>query len=374
MLYLRWTYQGNEYRRSLGLPDSPFNRNAAQGKASQIEHDIAMQQFDSTLDKYWPKPQTKPKQLSTVELWTKYMEFKREAGITSGQSISSRYKPMLNNLQHFGRDIATTNEAREFKYFLAERQSPHILNQNISLLKGFGEWCIEQEHWESNPFESIKRMKALTMKNPKRQPLSREEIQAFLQAIKTDKYYSGYHDFCMAMFYLGIRPSEAVGLRWKYIDWKRKTVTICESLSRSEDGRSAGYARQRKTTKNSKIREIDLHPDLYKMLHDQFKPEAKPEDLVFLSPKGNPIDDHNFSQRCWKKICQRIGIDKVPYAARHSLGSHLIENGATIPQTAAILGNNPETTARHYSHMLNRPKMPGFLNTSRPGTSEPGSP
>jgi len=75
---------------------------------------------------------------------------------------------------------------------------------------------------------------------------------------------------------------------------------------------------------------------------------------------GKPIDDHTFSQDIWKRICKNIGIERVPYAARHSLGSHLLEDGASIPQVAGILGNRPEPTARHYSHMLNRPNMPEF--------------
>ncbi|NEO87906.1 MAG: tyrosine-type recombinase/integrase [Spirulina sp. SIO3F2] len=73
-----------------------------------------------------------------------------------------------------------------------------------------------------------------------------------------------------------------------------------------------------------------------------------------------PIDDHNFSQRVWRPVCRAIGIDKVPYAARHTLGSHLLHEGAPITSVAAILGNNPETVSRHYAHELERPKMPEF--------------
>lgn len=98
----------------------------------------------------------------------------------------------------------------------------------------------------------------------------------------------------------------------------------------------------------------DIEQDLY----GGGKPEG---DLIFATVTGKAIDDHNFSQRTWKDICTAAGIPyRVPYAARHSLGSHLLESGATIPQVAEVLGNNPETTARHYAHAINRPKMPGF--------------
>jgi integrase len=133
-------------------------------------------------------------------------------------------------------------------------------------------------------------------------------------------------------------------------------VTICESPSLADDGQTACYARQRRTRKHHKIREINLPPDLHSALWMRRPLNEQPEDFMFSTPKGNPIDDHSFSQG----ICKKIGIERVPYAARHSLSSHLLENGAYIPQVAGILGNRPETTARHYSHMLNRPNMPEF--------------
>lgn len=165
----------------------------------------------------------------------------------------------------------------------------------------------------------------------------------------------------MTLIYLGTRPSEAIALKWKHIDWQRHEITISESLSRGEDGKTSSYSRQRKTTKNHKTRVIELHPDIYATLQGRFTPECKPNDLVFTTPTGKAIDDHVFSQRAWKQLCKAAGIEyRVPYAARHSLGSHLLENGATIPQVAEVLGNTPTTTARFYSHRINRPTMPGF--------------
>ena len=337
-----------------------LNRQAAQAKASEIREDIALQRFDTTLDKYRPSEKgPEPQKLSTAEIFAQFMEHRRQGG-TSGQAISSRYKPLLANIKRFGRDIETQSDAQEFVELLRSRQCELVSNQNLSLLKGFAEWGVTNDLIEFNPFAGIQRLRTLRRKNPKRRALKKEEIRAFLDAIKRDRYYHHYHDFCMAMFYLGIRPSEAVGLRWNHFDWDRRVVTVFESLSRGEDGKTAGYARQRKETKNHKIREIELHPDLYDTLYKRQQSTDQPDDLVFTTPKGNPIDDHSFSQRAWKRMCKQIGIDRVPYASRHSLGSHLIDEGATIPQVAEILGNTPETTARHYSHMINRPKMPGF--------------
>lgn len=137
---------------------------------------------------------------------------------------------------------------------------------------------------------------------PKRLPLTKEQIQAFLTAIKADPLHHEYHDFCMAMFYLEVRPSEAAGLRWKHIDWQRRVVTVCESMSRGPNGETAGYARQRKGTKNGQVREVDMVPKLYAVLQERCSPDVDADVLIFTTPKGKPIDDHTFSQDIWKRI------------------------------------------------------------------------
>jgi integrase len=364
MLRLRWTYQGKEYYLALGCSDTPFNRTLAKRKAASIEADLAYGAFEPSLEKYKDKPVPVPQEVraqSTVELFIAFMEARQADGSTSGQAISSRYKPLLSNLKRFHKDIASEELAREFVDYLRSRQSPLIANQNLSLLKGFGTWAIEKEHITSNLFQVIKPLKVSHVVSPTRLPFTATETRKFLDAAKLHPRWHSYHDFCMALLYLGLRPSEGIGLRWRHIDWQRRTIHLSESLSRSADGRTAGYARQKKSTKNQKFRVIDMHPDLYAMLQGRFTPGVNPDDLIFTTVKGKAIDDHNFSQRTWRDLCKAAGIEyRVPYAARHSLGSHLLENGATIPQVAAVLSNRPETTARHYAHAINRPTMPGF--------------
>ncbi len=118
----------------------------------------------------------------------------------------------------------------------------------------------------ANPFTPIKPGKTAHSVNPKRLPFTATEIRAILDTVKTHPIWHRYHDLTMFLFYTGVRPSEAIGLQWKHIDWQRHTVTIQESLSRGDDGLTSSHGRKRKATKNQKVRAIDLHPNLYATL------------------------------------------------------------------------------------------------------------
>lgn len=357
-LTLRFRSGGKQHRLALGLPNSPAGKNLAKAKALEIQKDIAFGEFDSTLAKYRPNaPENRP--LSTVELFEKYIEYRRIDG-TSGQAISARYKPLRSNLMRFENDIATTDQARQFVELLRKRQSPRIANQNLSLLKAFGKWAIEQGYSDENPYQPIKPIKGgAAVQN--RTPFTLDEIQSFFVALKQDPVTAHYYDFCLALLSLGVRPSEAIGLRWGRINLEKSEVTICETLARSESGNSAGYARVRKTTKTGSVRTLPLSPHLKTLLSTRCPGNVDPDDLVFTTPKGKPIDDRRFRDKIWKRTCKAAGIPyRPPYTSRHTLLSHGIESmGWTLPQAAKVAGHsNTRMIAQTYGHALTNPEFP----------------
>ncbi|MGD1907908.1 MAG: tyrosine-type recombinase/integrase [Leptolyngbyaceae cyanobacterium] len=362
MLRLRWRYQGQQYQMALGMSDTAEHRHAAQGKASEIQADIIYGRFDASLDRYrateTPKP-TKP--ASTVALFERIIEHRRQEG-TSGQAIAARYRPMRSNLQRFDQNITTTDTAREFMELLKTRQAPRTLNQSLTMLKSFGRWAVTDGYFAENPYSSIKPIKgAVPVQN--RRPFTRDEVKAFLNALSKNQRLCWYTDLCLVMFSLGLRPSEAIGLRWQHLDLARAEVTICESLSRSAEGKTAGYARERRPTKTHQTRILPLSDRLVELFNQRRPEQTKPDDLVFTSPRGNAIDDHNFCQRVWKATCKAAGIEyRPPYTSRHTHISHGIEyEGWSLPQAARVAGHtSTRMVAETYGHMINRPKLPEF--------------
>ena len=270
---------------------------------------------------------------------------------------------MRSNLERFRRSIETEADALKFVSELRSRQSPRIANQNLTMLKSFSDWAIKRHGAISNPFDDINPLKASKATNPKRKPFTDAEVKRLLETAKTHPTLYRWHDFAKTLLCLGLRPSEAVGLRWQDVDLERGRITIAESLSRDGQGRSSGSARVRKMTKTGTVRTISLQPSLLTMLKGRASTTvAQPSDLVFLSPTGKPIDDHSFSQRQWKQLCTAASVPyRVPYACRHTVLSHLIEDGATPQQAAYVAGHvNARMITETYAHMINHPKLPDW--------------
>jgi integrase len=94
----------------------------------------------------------------------------------------------------------------------------------------------------------------------------------------------------------------------------------------------------------------------------QARSSSRRSDLVFPSPTGKRINTRSFCRRCWRQTCTDAGIPyRVPYFARHSLASHLIESGATYPQVAYVLGHSStRMVSQTYGRMVPPPQLPEF--------------
>jgi integrase len=145
-----------------------------------------------------------------------------------------------------------------------------------------------------------------------------------------------------------------VGLRVKHVSLEANRIYINEVLARTLKSTSASN-RVRKSTKNEKERILPLTRDLKEVLSPLLVGK-KEDDLVFQSPTGKAIDDKNFRERIFKKVLLHLGIkERVLYAARHTFGSRCIDQGITPVMTAFLMGNNPETALKRYTHQLHIP-------------------
>ena len=276
-LRLRFTHAGKRYemRSHLGYPDSPVNRTVAEGKARQIEGDIATGNFDDTLKKY--KPQKTSVQKHTYanasglfEAFTQ--EQKRAKGLHAGSLC--RYTGTLRHLEKYFQDkpveLISSVHAEDFADYLRHHVSARTAKDYLILVQSCWKWAgvkygVEPELWA----KVLNRVKPAPKQKVK--PFTVEEVQAIVTAFKTDRYYHPYADFVSFLFGSGCRFGEVVALKWKHIADDYMSVWIGESVSRGV----------RKTTKTGKARTVVLTPKIAAMLQARKPADCDSESLVF---------------------------------------------------------------------------------------------
>lgn len=340
VLRLRWTYQGERRCLPLGLPDTHINRLVAEQKAKIIEADIVTGNFDQTLQKYRSEKRQRAVDLTVCDMLERFMEYKRKS--LYARSLD-KFKALRTPLATFfkSRVAATINEedASQFRLYLAGWLSPATQRERLTTLNACWKWALKQKLVTMNPWsEVLKRVKVPPNQKPK--PFTKEEILAILEGFRSDRYYCHYADFVEFLLSTGCRLGEAIGLQWKHLSEDCSKVWIGEAITRGGD---------RKPTKTNRSRQFRLTSRLQRLL-SQRSVGVLPDELVFPSPKGKHIDDHNFCKRIWTKVLLKAGVThRTPYNCRHTFISYALWKGVPPMTIAEMVGHDPEVLFKHYA-------------------------
>lgn len=353
-LRLRWRYEGKRYCLGLGVKENPTGRAYANKIKSQIELDIAAGYFDPTLLKYKPRKLGKNHtEISAVELLEKYAADRlQRRGLAHSSKV--RFKGIASKLSQLLGDIpahkVTESVAKNAISKWSKSANDRTLKERLQDLQSCWDWAKGKYHIaESDPWSvCVDRLKhtGKTTTPKQKKPFTVLELQAIIAAFKTDKYYSHYASFVIFMANTGCRPGEAVGLKWEHIEADYSSAVVCESISRGH--------RNRKGTKTSKSRTIQLPLSLQSMLSERFDcSKPKPGDLVFPAPKGGSINDNNFSKRAWEKILSSCEVEyRSPYNIRHTAISHALADGINPVDLAKQTGHSVRVLLERYAHAI----------------------
>jgi integrase len=347
-LRLRWQYQGKRQTLSCGVPNTQPGKAMAKQLASQIEADLMTGNYDATLLKY--KPQTIGKnatEISVPDLFIKFTRYKfSECDLAPGSR--SRYETIQKYLErHLDVKAQSVGDraAGDFAALLTEKLSPITAKTYLGLLSACWAWAQgKYKLADGNPW-TLHQAKVRLRKAKAVKPFNQQEVTAILAGFQGHRYYHHYYPFVTALFHTGARFGEIAGLRWKNVADDFTHIYICESFTR-------GHRRDR--TKTGKDRRVHLGVNLAQLLMDRYVAiQPDPDDLVFPSPKGGAIDDHNFLNRAWKTILTTAGVEyRKTYAVRHSAISHALANGADPIALAEQTGHDKRVLLSTYAHVI----------------------
>lgn len=343
---LRQTYQGKDYSLTWGSWSDKLEKARLEYCGKLIYRDCLIGEFDTTLNKY--------------NLWLQGITYSGN-GNGGSKPAESKFPPLVSLLEE--RLKETYNDADSALIRLLKAYDKEITTPAEA--KSFMKWLHDRGLKSSSKkrylaiLQAVRRdlfgeLEVKIAQTPRAKPFTKEEVKQILDYLQNSEYYHHYHDFILCLFNTGLRTSEAIGLQWKHIDLQKRELHIYESLGRHKGSTSK---RERKTTKTGKYRIVPINDTVYQMLIR--KPKGGKEELVFPSPTGKSIDDHNLSQRCWKTTLKALGIEhRALYNTRHTFVSHCVDSGLTVAEVASITGHNPKVLLDHYLGSVKKPKLP----------------
>lgn len=207
-------------------------------------------------------------------------------------------------------------------------------------------------------------------------PLSPEEVQKFLSEAKGNRYYA----YFVLLLDTGIRPGEALALTWDDVDLEKGNVQINKALSTGgrklifSDGKTAKSRRSiRITPFTVSVLKAHKRRVAHMQLHSKVWQDKR---LAFPNEIGGHSDEHNISQRYFKKILQKAGLPASVrvYDLRHTVATLLLAANTHPKLVSERLGHaNTTMTLDRYTHVLPTMQeqvaktMEQFLGGEQPG-------
>ncbi len=168
------------------------------------------------------------------------------------------------------------------------------------------------------------------------------------------------HPLWATLLTTGLRPQEALALRWEDLDLEQNQVSIHRVLRLIGNCRYA-IVEDTKTTKS--VRSLGLpattcgilkaHRDRQRREMLMAGPRFERNNLVFCSDHGRPLDLSRV-RRAWKAALKACDLPVIKlYNARHTHLTALLQAGADIAWIRDRAGHsNIQTTIQHYAHVM----------------------
>lgn len=186
--------------------------------------------------------------------------------------------------------------------------------------------------------------------------LSADQVRAFFTAA----HGTTHEAFFVLLFGSGMRPGEALALRWSDVDLDAGVARIERTLSRPG---SAYDFRKPKTEKSR--RSVPLSAGLVRSMKEHRRAQAERrlslgpvwqnEDLVFAGPNGGPLDELAIYRRHFRPLAAAAGLPATTrlYDTRHTFASLALTRGVSVREVSRILGHSTVVlTLNTYSHLL----------------------
>ncbi|MFV0362577.1 MAG: integrase DNA-binding domain-containing protein [Suipraeoptans sp.] len=189
---------------------------------------------------------------------------------------------------------------------------------------------------------------------PVKEALTREEQNIFFEKIipmsNNPDYYTNIY---ISLLELSCRINELLGLTWKDIDMKKRTVTINKGLLYRQNGKSSRFYISKNTSKNE-TRTIPMTDKMYEVLHQMHSNRLRNKcmetvdgysDFVFVGRFSNLIYPNNLNRnlreivKAYKDTTGNDFPHITNHIFRHTGCTNMVESGMDLHTVMYIMGH-----------------------------------
>ncbi len=273
-------------------------------------------------------------------------------------------KPELGN--HTLQNLSPEHIQRLYNNLLDEGKSARTVRLTHTILKNSLMQAVKWGKINRNPADLV------TLPRQNRQEmkvLTPDQAAVFLEAA----VYDTWKAFFSLMLSSGIRPGEALGLKWGDVDFEKKRITVCRSLTRTAGG---GWELQEPKTNRSRrtiplpgsviddLKELKQKQDTeaaerkrvikWNLKGKETAEKYKEHGFVFAADNGEPMSDKNLFRRHFKPLLKEAELPDIRlYDLRHTCATLLLAAGENPKIVSERLGHASITlTLDTYSHVL----------------------
>lgn len=237
----------------------------------------------------------------------------------------------INNISEVNHTIIRT--------WLVNLKSQNIsnrsINRKISTLNKFYKYLLRESVIEINPMHKV-----ISPKNESRLPTIIEEgkLNKFLDNIEQDGNLS-FNDIrdniILELFYnTGIRLSELINIRQSSINWSNNSIKVLGKRNKERIVLFSNSFSQKLLLYLNEINQLQLNHDFLIITND--------------GSKTYPM----FIYRLIRNKLGNVTLQKKrsPHVLRHSIATHLLDNGAPLNAIKEMLGHESLAATQIYTH------------------------
>lgn len=262
---------------------------------------------------------------------------------------------LSERLAHRRLDRITPLDVERWVRELEEREgvrklSPQTIRQAVAILGAALQDAVRLRLLAGNPARGV----ALPRRERREmRALTADEGSRFRTAASGTKYEALW----LVLLGCGLRPSEALALRWSDVELDAAQVRVERSAQRKRKGEAVRYESP-KTARGRRAVPIPGPVVAALARHQAAQKAARVsnlERLVFVGPTGRPLHEKNLLRRHFRPLLKAAKLDgrlRV-YDLRHTFATAMLAAGTPVHIVAAWLGHaSAKMTLDVYAHAL----------------------